>query len=59
MKRQKEKFFDLGPIYDEERDASPDRIHDIAITDDLVIYAGENDNHYRSGISGNVKCSGR
>jgi sugar lactone lactonase YvrE len=41
-------FIDHGLIYDRERETGPARIHDIAITDDLVIYAGENDNVTRS-----------
>jgi len=46
--REKESFIDFGPIYDPKMGESADRIHCITMTDDLVIYAGENDNHRRS-----------
>jgi len=41
-------FLDHGRIYDEALGTGPARIHDMAMTPDLVIYAGENDNVTRS-----------
>jgi hypothetical protein len=38
----------LGRIFDETIQESPEKIHDIAITDDGVLYCGENDNDHRS-----------
>lgn len=38
----------LGRIFDETIQEAPARIHDIAITDDGVLYCGENDNNHRS-----------
>jgi len=46
--RKKNKFYDLGPIFDRNLGENAVKIHDIVVTDDLVVYAGENDNHYRS-----------
>jgi hypothetical protein len=46
--RESGKFIEHGRIYDADRGTGPARIHDIDITDDLVIYAGENDNTTRS-----------
>lgn len=46
--REQGEFIDHGLIYDQELGAGPVRIHDIAITEDLVIYGGENDNVTRS-----------
>jgi len=37
-----------GHIRDEALGASAERIHDLTVTEDLVLYAGENDNHDRS-----------
>jgi hypothetical protein len=42
------KFIAHGRLYDPQLNTQAARIHDIAITDDLVIYAGENDNTTRS-----------
>jgi len=38
----------LGPVYDQSIGEGAHQIHDVAITDDLTIYAGENDNIRRS-----------
>lgn len=38
----------LGKVYDESIGERAYQIHDVAITDDLVVYAGENDNEGRS-----------
>ena len=43
-----EKLEILGRIYDETLQESPVRIHAITITDDGVLYCGENDNNFRS-----------
>jgi sugar lactone lactonase YvrE len=45
---EQDRFTNHGLIYDHELGTGPVRIHDLAITDDLVIYAGENDNVTRS-----------
>ncbi len=46
--RNSGEFIHHGVIYDPELNTGPARIHDMAITEDLVIYAGENDNVTRS-----------
>lgn len=45
---KKEEFIDIVPFYDKQAGISPERIHNMVITDDNVIYAGENDNNTRS-----------
>ena len=45
---QKKEFMDLGRIYDPKTGEAAEKIHCLAITDDLGVYAGENDNHHRS-----------
>lgn len=39
---------DLGPIYDEELKTGAVKVHMLIATDDGTLYAGENDNIYRS-----------
>jgi outer membrane protein assembly factor BamB len=46
---EKEKLVDMKPIINNETRERPVRIHHMVITDDGVIYAGENDNRDRPG----------
>lgn len=46
--RERQCFIDHGVIRDEQLGEGALRIHDIAITDDLTIFAGENDNVNRA-----------
>lgn len=46
---EKEKLMDVVPFYDRISGERPVRIHHAVITDDNVIYAGENDNRNRPG----------
>ena len=45
---KKEKLEVLGRIFDETIQEAPVRIHTITMTDDGILYCGENDNNYRS-----------
>lgn len=42
-----EKFIGEAPLYDQENGTSPVRIHNMVLTTDMTIYAGENDNNTR------------
>lgn len=42
------RLWKLGRIFDSKLDAAAGKIHDMVITEDLVIYAGENDNWTRA-----------
>jgi len=46
--RKKKRFIDLGPVYDAKLGIYAYQIHDMVITEDLVIFAGENDNPERA-----------
>lgn len=43
------RFENCGAVFDPETGESPERIHDLAMTTDGVLFAGENDNPCRSG----------
>lgn len=43
-----ERIETLGRIFDESIQEAPVRIHTVTMTDDGVLYCGENDNNYRS-----------
>ncbi len=55
MNLENEEYELIGKLYDPEADASPWSIHDMDITPDGVIYAGENDNPYRSAYLWEIK----
>jgi len=48
--RESGAFRDYGGIFDPELGEGPERCHDMALTDDYVLFAGENDNPRRSGF---------
>jgi len=45
----------LGPLKDTETGVAAWQVHDVCITPDGVLYAGENDNPYRSGYLWEIK----
>ena len=45
----------LGPLKDDDSGQADWRIHDVCITPDGVLYAGENDNPRRSGYLWQVR----
>jgi len=50
-----ERLETLGRIYDETIQDAPARIHAITMTDDGVLFCGENDNNYRSSYLWEVR----
>jgi hypothetical protein len=48
--RESGRFTNWGGIFDPALGEGPERTHDIALTDDYVLFAGENDNPRRSGF---------
>jgi hypothetical protein len=48
--RETGRFDHFGGVFDPELGEGPERVHHMAMTDDYVVFAGENDNPRRSGF---------
>ena len=46
---ERERFEDCGAVFDPQSGESPERIHDLVMTGEGWLFAGENDNPRRSG----------